>query len=431
MQDLPSDDEQNRVMRKAAWRLVPFIGLLYFVSFLDRVNIGFAALTMNADLGFSASIYGAGAGIFFLGYFLFEVPSNLILERVGARRWIARIMISWGVLSAATAFVWNPASFYTVRFLLGLAEAGFFPGMILYLTYWFPQRRRAQIMGAFLVAIPLSSALGGPISTLLLELDAYGLRGWQWLFLLEGAPALLLGIVVLLVLPDRPSQASFLTPQEAALLESMVATDTAMRKDHRSVLRALTSPRIWLYCGVYFGIVIGLYGLGFWLPQIVKSFGGLENREIGLVAAIPYLAASLCMVWWSRHSDATKERRWHVALPALVGACGLIAASMAPTATLSLAAMTISAIGIYAALPVFWALPTAELSGPAAAGGIALINSIGNLSGYVGPVIFGRLRDATGSYTAGLGSLAACMIAAAILVAVLARGAPTRKTEAA
>ncbi len=258
---------------------------------------------------------------------------------------------------------------------------------------------------------------------MLLEFNAYGLHGWQWLFLLEGAPALLLGIVVLLVLPDHPSRAKFLTEQEAALLESIVSTDTATRKDHRSVLRALTSLRVWLYCGVYFGIVIGLYGLGFWLPQIVKSFGGLDNREIGLVSAIPYLCAALCMVGWSRHSDATKERSWHVALPVLLGACGLIAASMAPTATLSLAAMTVSAIGIYASLPVFWALPTAELSGPAAAGGIALINSIGNLSGYVGPVIFGRLRDATGSYTAGLGSLAACMVAAAILVALLASGA--------
>jgi ACS family tartrate transporter-like MFS transporter len=406
----------HAIVRKAALRLVPFMGLLYVVSFLDRVNVGYAALTMNADIGLSATAFGAGAGIFFLGYFVFEIPSNLIMQRVGARMWMARILITWGLVSAAMAAVREPLTFFAARFALGVAEAGFFPGMILYLTYWFPDQVRGRIIGWFMLAIPVSNVIGGPVSTLLLDHPLPGLAGWQTMFLVEGIPAMLLGVVVLAWLPDRPASAPWLTPDERDVLEQL-----ASRPSARSARLAdgLLDGRVWLLALVYFGLVIGLYGLGFWAPQIIKAMGTSSNTTIGLLSAIPYLVAGVCMVAWGRHSDATGERRWHLVIPAWIGAAGFAASAFIANPALSLAALTAGAIGIYAALPVFWTLPTALLSGTAAAGGIALVNSLGNLGGYLGPFAVGWLRDTTGGYGGGLLVLAGSMALAGAVVLLL------------
>jgi ACS family tartrate transporter-like MFS transporter len=415
----------NSALRKIAWRLIPFMGLLYFVAFLDRVNVGFAALTMNADLGLTKSMYGLASGIFFLGYVLFEVPSNLIMERVGARLWIARIMISWGLLSAGTAFVTSPNQLYTLRFLLGIAEAGFFPGMILYLTYWFPAVWRARILSAFMVAIPVSSAIGSPVSTAILSLQTHGLHGWQWMFLLEGTPAVLCGFAVLVFLRDGPNKAAWLTSEEKKWLEGELARERSSALPSHSVVAALRAPRVWFLGLVYFGLLVGMYGYGFWLPQIVKGFGELSNLEVGFISAIPYAAAALTMFLWSRHSDRTGERTWHIALPAFVGACGLAASAyFGNSPALALAALSLSAIGVYAALPVFWTLPTSLLAGSAAAAGIALVNSIGNTGGFFGPLLVGSVTEATGGYGAALWMLAAMVTFAGVLVLALAPRKP-------
>jgi len=415
----------NSALRKIAWRLIPFMGLLYFVAFLDRVNVGFAALTMNADLGLTKSMYGLASGIFFLGYVLFEVPSNLIMERVGARLWIARIMISWGLLSAGTAFVTSPNQLYTLRFLLGVAEAGFFPGMILYLTYWFPAAWRARILSAFMVAIPVSSAIGSPVSTAILSMQAQGLHGWQWMFLLEGTPAVLCGFAVLVFLRDGPRKAAWLTSEEKEWLESELARERSGALPSHSVLAALREPRVWFLGLVYFGLLVGMYGYGFWLPQIVKGFGELSNLQVGFISAIPYAAAAVTMFLWSRHSDRTGERTWHIALPAFVGAVGLAASAyFGNSPALALAALSLSAIGVYAALPVFWTLPTSLLAGSAAAAGIALVNSIGNTGGFFGPMLVGYVTDATGGYSAALWMLAVMVTFAGVLVLALAPREP-------
>ncbi|HEU4722932.1 MAG TPA: MFS transporter [Gemmatimonadaceae bacterium] len=411
-----ADADESAVLRKVALRLIPFMALLYLVAFLDRVNVGFAALTMNADVGLSATAYGLGAGIFFIGYFLFEVPSNLILERVGARRWIARIMISWGLVSASTAFITGPTSFYLVRFLLGVAEAGFFPGMILYLTYWFPSAVRARVMSMFLVAVPVSNVVGGPISAALLGTSLFGLKGWQTMFIVEAMPAIVLGVVTALWLTDRPAKAAWLTDAERATLEQLLATERAATRPAHHLRDGLLSPRVWLLAVTYFGLIMGFYGLPFWLPQIVRSFGGLTNMEVGLLSVIPYAVASVGMIVWGHRSDRRDERAWHVSLPLLAGAAGFLVSGSTGDARVSLAALTVAAVGVYGAFGVFWTLPSAVLVGTAAAGGIALINSVGNLGGYVGPVVVGRLRDATGSYSAGLYVIAAAMGVAGVLV---------------
>lgn len=398
-----------RTVRKVAWRLIPFMGLLYFVAFLDRVNIGFAALTMNEALGLSAAMYGFASGIFFLGYVLCEVPSNLILERVGARLWIARIMLTWGALSAGTALVDSAAALYVLRFLLGVAEAGFFPGMILYLTYWFPAAHRARILGMFMGALPLSSLVGAPLSTAMLSLETAGFSGWRWMFLLEGVPAVLCGFAVLALLRDGPAQAGWLTAEERGWLTSELERErAALATRPLRVTQVLLEPRIWLLGAIYFGLLVGLYGFGLWLPQILKGLGRLSNLEVGLIAAVPYSIAAVAMYAWGRHSDRSGERTWHVALPAFAGAAGLsLSAGLSGPAAAALAALSLSAAGIYAALPIFWTLPTALLTGSAAAAGIALVNSIGNLGGFFGPMLVGYLKDATGSYDASLWGLAA------------------------
>jgi ACS family tartrate transporter-like MFS transporter len=414
---------EAQVLRKVALRILPFIGLLYFVAYLDRVNVGYAALTMNADIGLSAAAYGAGAGIFFLGYFLFEVPSNLILEKVGARRWIARIMVSWGVLSAGMAFIDGPVAFYVVRFLLGVAEAGFFPGMILYLTYWFPWSERGRIVAAFMLAIPISSVIGAPLSTALLDTSVFGLAGWRTMFLLEGLPAVVLGVVVFFWMTDRPSAARWLSEAEKATLQTALDRDHATPEDgHVHGLRhALASPRVWKYAFVYFGAVMGSYGLGFWMPQIVKGFGGLTNQQTGLITAGPYLLAAIAMILWGRHADRTGERLWHFILPALLAASGFLLAALVPQPAVQFAGLTLGAIGVNGACSAFWALPTRFLRATAAAGGIALINSVGNLAGYLGPFVMGFLREQTGAYGAGLLSLSLALVASALLAPMWGR----------
>jgi ACS family tartrate transporter-like MFS transporter len=394
--------------------------LLYIVAYLDRVNIGFAALQMNRDLGLSAAVYGFGAGIFFLGYFLFEVPSNLILARVGARLWIARIMITWGVISAAMMFVRGPLSFYALRFALGLAEAGFFPGMILYLTYWFPSRERAGAISLFMTAVALAGVVGGPVSGALLTMKGVGgLAGWQWLFLMEGVPAVVLGIVALIYLSNGPADARWLTGEERAFLVQRVRPGTIDGGDDAnpgmSLGKTLASGRVWLFGATYFCIVSALYGITFWMPTILQGLSGLPDFTVAALSALPYLVGAIGMVLVGRHSDATAERRWHVAGVALAGAAGFILSAMTKSPPLALAAISIAAFGIFSAMPVFWAMPTAVLTGTGAAAGIALINSIGNLGGFLGPYGIGLMRTATHGFSAGLIALAAALAAGGLL----------------
>ena len=415
--------EERAVIRKAMWRLLPFLGFIYFIAYLDRVNVGFAALTMNSDLGISASAFGFGAGIFFVAYFLFEVPSNFALKRFGARVWIARIMVTWGLISMGMAFIVGPKSFYMVRFALGVAEAGFFPGMIFYLTYWFPNRVRAGILGVFIVANPASTLIGAPVSTALLGKSVLGLAGWQTMFLIEGIPAVLLGFVVLFVLCDSPAKAKWLTERERDVLLAAIRRDERLNT-YTSVRDGLLSPLVWLFSALYMALMMGVYGFGFWAPQIVKALGNLDNQNVGFVLMIPYACAIVAMVLWGRHSDSTGERKWHLALPGVVGTIGFLYGSFTGNFYGAVIGFTLGAIGIYASLPLFWSLPTALLGGSAAAGGIALINSVGNLSGYFGPFIIGELKDLTHGFTAGLLVIAGSLALAAILGYVVGRRAP-------
>lgn len=405
---------EAQVRRKVAWRLIPFLGLLYLLAFLDRVNVGFAALTMNSDLGFSAVIFGTGAGIFFLGYVLCGVPSNLLLHRFGARRWIGTTMVAWGAVSASMAFVRSPGEFYLLRLALGMAEAGFFPGMILYLSNWFAEDQRARILGAFMVALPLSSAVGAPISASLLGLHAFGLHGWQWLFLSEGVPAALVGAVVFKVLVDRPSEARWLSDEERSYLLRRLEKPNAAAV--MGILAALGQRTVWLLSTAYFALLLALYSYSIWLPQIIQELGRFSYREIGLLAMLPNLAAALLMYPWSRHSDVTAERRWHVALPLLLAAVGLFSAAWVGQPAASVAVLTLAAAGIYCSLPVFWSLPAKRLTGASAAAAIALVNSIGNLGGYVGPTAVGYLKQVNDGYSGGLVLLAVSVTAAALLV---------------
>ena len=395
---------------------------LYTVSFLDRVNIGFAALTMNKDLGFTPEIYGWGAGIFFIGYFLFEVPSNVILTRVGARLWICRIMATWGVISAGNAFVHSPMSFYVLRFLLGLAEAGFAPGMIFYLSLWFPARIWARYAAVYLLAIPLTNVIGAPVSSLILGVDGVlGLHGWQWLFILEALPALVLAVAVFLFLPDGPADARFLSKREREIIASELAAehDAAEERIH-GIWNALADFRVILLCAVYFGIVVGLYGIGYWLPQIVQAMG-FSNFEIGLLVALPYAAAGLAQFLWGRHSDITGERVWHVALPSLMSAIAFALSAVLNSPMLILIALAFAAIGICSTLAPFWAMPPQFLSGRGAAAGIASINAVGNLGGFIGPYAVGWALQVTGSYAGGMAILALSLLGASVLVLAMGR----------
>lgn len=425
----------SALRRKVDLRLLPYLFLLYVVAYLDRVNVSFAAPSLSRELGFSSGVFGLGAGMFFAGYVLCEVPSNLILRRVGARLWIARIMVTWGLFACAMAAVHADWSFHVLRFLLGVAEAGFLPGIIYYLTLWYPPARRARAVALFMAATPVAGIVGGPLSGVLLEMHgALGLSGWRWMFLLEGLPAVLLGFSVLRLLPDGPADAPWLSPGERSLLASELAGDlagglaggqadglagsptadahgTGHNTGLARVLWALARDgRVWLLCLGYFALCVGMYGLVMWMPTLIGEIlgPGAGPEKVGLLSAIPYLGGAAGMVLIGRRSDATQERRWHTAGPLFVSACGfLLALWPAPAALFgpwwSLACFTVSTIGLWGMLGPFWTIPTGLLSGATAAGGIALINSVGNVGGFVGPTLVGYVRDATGSH--GLGFL--------------------------
>lgn len=423
-----SAELERRTVRRVALRLLPFLGLLYFVNYLDRTNIGFAKLTMSDDLGLTQTAFGLASGIFFVGYLLLEVPSNLALHRFGARRWIARIMITWGIVAGAMAFVPNEGVLYVLRFLLGIAEAGFFPGIILYLTYWFPRRERAKVVAWFMVAIPISTVLGAPLSTTIMQAGhgLFGLAGWRVMFLLEGIPAVLLAFVTWFYLTDRPQDAKWLRDDERAWLAAEMAAEaeTTGRRFHFPLRRALTNGRVIALALVYFGIVYGLYALSFFLPTIISGFQqqfGVEYSlvQVGLITAIPYLLGAVAMVLWARHGDRTGERVWHVAIPALVGGLAIPVALYLQNPTLVMVAVSVCAIGVCCGLPTFWTLPTAFLTGAAAAGGIALVNSIGNVAGFAAPYITGFLADLTGSQNAGMWAVGAAMVGAGVLTLAL------------
>jgi MFS transporter, ACS family, tartrate transporter len=401
-------------------RLIPFLALLYLVAYLDRVNVGFASLQMNEALGFSGSVYGLGAGIFFIGYFLFEVPSNLILARVGARIWIARIAIVWGLVSIAMMFVRGPLSFYALRFLLGAAEAGFFPGIIYYFTLWFPAHERARAVAQFSVASVAAGVVGGPLSGALLSMRGVsGLDGWQWLFMIEGLPAVALGAVALFYLTDRPEDAAWLPPEEKAWLLQALADDhraSGPASHQQAWHTGLRNPAIWRFSAALFLLVTSAYGFSFFLPQIVRRLSGGSDLIVGLLTAIPFGAAAVAMIVMATHSDRTGERRGHAALSATIAAFGLTASTWLSTPALSLAALTVAAMGIYSYTPVFWSLPTALLRGDAAAAGVAFINAVGNLGGFVGPYLMGLLQDVSGDFRIGLRVLAAAAICSGILV---------------
>lgn len=410
-------DLEARTMKRVMSRLVPFLIVCYFVAYLDRVNVGFAALQMNKDLGFSASQFGFGAGVFFIAYFFFEVPSNLLLERFGARRWIARIMFTWGIVAAAMAFIPHISQytglphtdvFYGLRVLLGIAEAGFFPGIIFLLTLWFPAVYRGRVVGYFMAAIPLSTVIGAPISGALLSLDGRaGLAGWQWLYLLEALPALLLAFVVYFYLTDKPADAHWLAADERDWLVARQADERKHREAVRafSVKQALFNPRVLAIALIYFGANATNYGLSFFLPQIVKSFG-LSNVQTGFVTSLPYVVGVISMIVWGRHSDRKLERKRHVGIALLVAAAGIAASAGLDSPVLKMIALSIAGFGIFGCLPVIWTLPAAFLSGAAAAGGIAAINSLGNLAGFFGPYAMGWIKDSTGGFGAGLICLA-------------------------
>lgn len=422
---IPTSANERAIFAKVRARLIPFMFLLYVVAYLDRVNVGFAALQMNRDLGFSPHVYGYGAGIFFLGYTLFEVPSNLLLARVGARMWIARIMIVWGIVSASMMFVSTTPAFYTLRFVLGVAEAGFFPGMILYLTFWFPASERAKVVAQFMTATAMAGVIGGPLSGLLLNLDGQlGLAGWKWLFVVEGVPAVLLGIVVLFYLTDRPEQATWLSADERAWLVRRMDEDRRGRADtgHATLGAAFMSPKVWLCIGIYFLLTCGMYGISFWLPQILKGLAGWSDLAIGFIAAIPYMAAAVAMVFVGAHSDRTGERRWHLALPMFAASVGLFLSGLTTQPALAILALSLAAAGIWGGFGPFWALPTSWLAGPAAAGGIALINSLGNLGGFVGPQLIGRLTERTHDFGLALTVLAVCPLLAGLIALSVPRG---------
>jgi ACS family tartrate transporter-like MFS transporter len=412
---------------KISRRLVPLLMLLYLVAFLDRVNISFAALTMNRDLNIGDNLFGVAAGMFFLGYFLFEVPGNLMLLRVGARRWIMMLMIAWGLLSMATAFVPGPAMYILLRFLLGSAEAGFYPGVILYLTFWLPPAVRSTIMAWFVTAIPLSNLIGAPVSNaILLHVRSAGLHGWQWLFILEGAPAVLLGVLVLFVLPDRPEHVNWLTAEEKQTLQNDLSEAASPHsKQPHSLMQAFTAqPSVYLWSLAYFCFALGLYGLGFWIPLVLKSHG-MRPESLGWAAALPYLAAIFVMILWSRSSDRHRERRLHLTAAYLAAAAGFLLAAFAPSSLIAIAGFAVAACGILAAMPVFWSASTVRLAGPMVAAHIAVINSIGNLGGFFGPVAMGWLRQATHSYVAGLASMAVCLACGAMVTALLLKPSST------
>jgi D-galactonate transporter len=419
----PASDEASPVVeaavfRKLTWRILPVLFICYFVAYLDRVNVSFAKLQMLSDLRMSDAVYGFGAGIFFLGYCLFEIPSNLILHRVGARIWIARIMLTWGALSIAMAWMGGETSFYVLRFLLGVAEAGFYPGVLLYLSQWFPASRRGCITALFMIGSPMSGIIGGPVSGFVMQNlgGVGGFASWQWLFIAEGLPALVMAAVVFLTLNDKVDEAAWLSPQERAVIRHALARD-AQAKTLVSFRSAFTSPRVWLLALVYFGISIASNTLGFWQPTIIKNSGRSDSLTIGLLSAIPYLAALVAVLLAGRSADYFRERRWHVIVPMVATALGLfLCAPFKADIVPAMLALCLAAAGIVTTITMFWALPTAFLGGAAAAAGIALINSVGNLGGFVSPTVVGWLSARTQSLDSGLYATSGWLLMTALLV---------------
>jgi D-galactonate transporter len=409
---------ESQTYAKVTWRILPFLLICYLVAYLDRVNVGFAKLQMSTDLHFSDTVYGLGAGIFFIAYFLVEIPSNIILHKVGARLWMARIMISWGVISSGMAFVTTPMGFYVMRFLLGLAEAGFYPGVILYLSYWYPSHRRGKMFALFAAAVPMSGLIGSPLSGVILHAfsGAHGFAGWQWLFFMEGIPSIIVGIAAIFLLTDGISKAKWLSRAEKDLLEAGIRADTSHKQEH-SLREVFTNGRVWLLTGIYFCMICGFYTVGFWLPTLISSAGVKDPLDIGLLTAIPYGAAAATMLLVSRSADKRRERRWHLALTAVLGAVGLaLSAAFGHNTTLAMIGLTLGAMGGLSTLPLFWSLPTAFLGGSAAAAGIALINSWGNLAGFVSPYLIGFIQDMTHSTNLGMYVMSGALVLGAFLV---------------
>lgn len=420
--------ESNILYSKITWRLIPLLFICYIIAYVDRINVGFAKLQLREVLGVDESIfgsvYGLGAGLFFIGYFLFEVPSNLILQRVGARIWIARIMIVWGIVSSTMMFIGSTTAFYFVRFLLGVAEAGFYPGVILYLTYWFPDKERAHTVALFATGTVIAGIVGSPLSGAILELHGIGgLEGWQWLFFLEGIPAVIMGLVVIFVLPDRPRNARWLSSAEKAWIQARLDEETLQSRGmaHFRLSEAFMSGRIWLLCFIYFLLTVGIYGYEMWLPSIIKEFSGLSYSIVGLINAIPYLIAVVVMLLIGYHSDKTGERRWHVAVAAFSAAVGFGFSAWLHNPYFAMVALMVALVGLKSSMGPFWALSTTFLSGTAAAGGIALINSVGNLGGFVGPTLVGVVNDRTGSIKISLWILGGALLLMGILVLTIRR----------
>ncbi len=427
-------DLETRTVRRVTVRLVPLLMALYFVNYLDRTNLGIAKAEVSADLQLSATMFGLASGIFFIGYVLVEVPSNLALARFGARRWLARIAVSWGIVAVALGFAPNATTLLVLRFLLGVAEAGLFPGVVFYLSQWFPAAHRARMVGVFMLAIPIASALGTPLAAWLIQAGhgvAFGLAGWRFMMICVGLPAVILGVICWFYLTDRPQDAHWLTAAQRRWLVDTLAEEhraTAARH-HYPLRRTLTSPRVWALALVYFGIVYGLYALAFFLPSIIagvnQTFGvRLSLIQVGLITAVPYLFAAAAMFFWSRHADRSREYVWHVALPLIPGGLTIPVALYLRHPVAVMVPVTFAAIGIYSALPVFWALPSKFLTGAAAAGGIGLINSLGNLGGFAAPYTTGALADLTGSNRSGMWVIGVVMTACAVLVVAL-RAAPS------
>lgn len=426
--DSRSIPDESKLYARLTLRLIPFLFLCYVFAYLDRVNVGFAKLQMLDELKFSETVYGLGAGIFFFGYFIFEVPSNMMLHKIGARRWIARIMVSWGVLSACMVFVQTPAMFYTLRFLLGVAEAGFFPGIILYLTYWFPSSRRGKITAMFLTGIPMAGVLGGPLSGWIMSTTHgwHGYSAWQWLFALEAIPSIIAGFVVLFYLRDNPDDAKWLTTEEKAVLKRNLQGEDQSHHGH-SAFSAFTNPKVWLLSAGYFGVMMGLNGITFWLPSLIKNSGVQSAAEVSLLTTIPYALATIAMVMTGRHSDNVLERRLHAAVPAVIGALGLVLATTTEqNPMLTVAFLSVGAMGVMTAMSQFWCYPPAFLGGVAAAAGIAMINSIGNLAGFISPYLIGWVKDTTGSTSIALYCIAAALVCAAVVCLAMPKSVVNR-----